>query len=98
MDGFYFIWHHSQAKKAVGFEINEDLVSQARKRLQQENCPNTYVITNQDVMEVDLSPFSVVFAWLQPWAMDILASAEEYSFTWNSGNILSMAVDIRAKL
>ena len=68
------VWKHAKAKGGTGFEINADLVETAQQTLRDSGAPaDTYAIVNADVMEVDLSPFSVVFCWLQPWAVDMLA-------------------------
>jgi predicted RNA methylase len=56
-------WHHSKAQKATGYEINDELVETARQKLIDEGCPKTYTIVNADVMEADLSDFSVIFTW-----------------------------------
>jgi 16S rRNA A1518/A1519 N6-dimethyltransferase RsmA/KsgA/DIM1 with predicted DNA glycosylase/AP lyase activity len=57
------LWRQAKVQSAVGFEINADLVEIARERLKKEGCPGSYVITNEDVMEVDLSTFTVIFTW-----------------------------------
>jgi protein-L-isoaspartate O-methyltransferase len=66
-------WEHCKASRAIGFEINNDLVQTAQQTLRDVGCPASYSIVNQDVMTVDLSPFTVIFTWLQPWAVDMLA-------------------------
>ena len=90
------IWHHAKAKEAIGFEINKDLVSSAKTRLREEKCPENYRIINQDVTEVDLSPFSVIFAWLQPWAMDLLASKLEECIHSRGTRVISYQWPINA--
>ena len=96
------VWRHAKAKTGVGFEINDELVKMAKKRLAEEGCPamvgawnaaassgegdadcgencrgalpSGYTIVNEDVLEeADLSRFTVVFTWLQPWAVELLA-------------------------
>lgn len=56
-------WHHSKAQRGTGYEINDELVEVARQKLVEEGCPETYTIVNEDVIEADLSDFSVVFTW-----------------------------------
>jgi cyclopropane fatty-acyl-phospholipid synthase-like methyltransferase len=56
-------WRHVKAQRGTGYEINDDLVEKARQKLHEEGCPETYTIVNADVMEADLSTFSVVFTW-----------------------------------
>jgi predicted RNA methylase len=57
------VWKHSRAKKAVGYEINKELVETARDNLQIAGCPSAYTIEDCDVMEVDMSQFTVIFTW-----------------------------------
>ena len=57
-------WRLAKARGGRGYEINEELCEEARKRLETEGCPaNSYIISNEDVMGADISDCSVVFIW-----------------------------------
>lgn len=57
------VWKYSKAKKAVGYEINKELVEEARNNLRESGCPSSYLIEDCDVMSVDISSFTVIFTW-----------------------------------
>lgn len=50
--------------KAVGVEIDEDLVAKTRDRIKELNLEDRIQIVQQDLMDVDLSPASVVTLYL----------------------------------
>jgi protein-L-isoaspartate O-methyltransferase len=50
--------------KAVGVEIDEELVMKARDRVKELRLENRVQIVQQDLMDVDLSPASVVTLYL----------------------------------
>ncbi|MGH7832453.1 MAG: SAM-dependent methyltransferase [Candidatus Binatia bacterium] len=52
--------------KAVGFEIDRDLISQSRKRIKKEGLEQLAEIREQDILTVDLSPATVVTMYLLP--------------------------------
>lgn len=52
--------------KAVGFEIDPDLVKQSREAIEREKLTNLAEIRHQDIMTVDLSPASVLTMYLLP--------------------------------
>jgi hypothetical protein len=60
-----------------GLEINTELVAEAQLRLRATpGCPvgeGAYEVVNQDLMDADLSSFSVIFNFLLPWSVDMLA-------------------------
>lgn len=57
------VWKHAKAMKAVGYEINKELVDEARSNLQEAGCPSAYSIEDIDVMDVDMTQFTVIFTW-----------------------------------
>ena len=84
------VWEHAKACSGTGFEINKELVTQAQKTLNDRGCPtNSYRIVNQDIMEVDLSPFTVIFVWLQPWAVEMLAEKLGDAICANGARVVS---------
>lgn len=52
--------------KAVGFEIDPDLIRQSRENIRKEGVGHLAEIREQDIMTVDLSPASVVTMYLLP--------------------------------
>ncbi len=52
--------------KAVGFEIDPDLLKQSRENIKKEGVAQLAAIREQDIMTVDLSPASVVTMYLLP--------------------------------
>ena len=57
----------------VGWEINEDLVRTAREEAAKAGVPaDKLEFVDQDLLEADLSACSVIFTWLQPWAVEML--------------------------
>lgn len=54
--------------KGVGFEIDEDLIEEAREKARKEGVSHLVDFRKQDVMTVDLSPATVVTLYLLPEA------------------------------
>ncbi len=52
--------------RAVGFEIDPDLVRQSRENIQKAGVAHLAEIRHQDILTVDLSPASVVTMYLLP--------------------------------
>lgn len=52
--------------KAVGFEIDPELVKQSRESIKKETVENLAEIRQQDIRTVDLSPATVVTMYLLP--------------------------------
>jgi SAM-dependent methyltransferase len=52
--------------KAVGFEIDRDLVGQSRKRIKKEGLEGLAEVREQDILTVDFSPATVVTLYLLP--------------------------------
>lgn len=52
--------------KAVGFEIDPDLLRQSRENIRKEGVGQMAEIRDQDILTVDLSPASVVTMYLLP--------------------------------
>jgi SAM-dependent methyltransferase len=52
--------------KAVGFEIDRDLLRQSRENIRKEGVGQLAEIREQDILTVDLSPASVVTMYLLP--------------------------------
>lgn len=52
--------------KAVGFEIDPELLRQSRENIRREKLEHLAEIREQDIREVDLSPASVVTMYLLP--------------------------------
>lgn len=90
------VWKHARAKKCVGFEINDDLCEAATQRLRTETCPDSYLVVNEDVVSADLSSFDVIFIWLQPWAVDMLAEKLAECITRNRARVASYQWPIEA--
>jgi len=54
--------------KGVGFEIDDDLIKEAREKARTEGVSHLVEFRKQDVMTVDLSPATVVTLYLLPEA------------------------------
>ncbi len=54
--------------KGVGFEIDDDLIKEAREKARKEGVSHLVEFRKQDVMTVDLSPATVVTLYLLPEA------------------------------
>jgi len=54
--------------KGVGFEIDDDLIQEAREEARKEGVSHLVEFRKQDVMTVDLSPATVVTLYLLPEA------------------------------
>jgi ribosomal protein L11 methylase PrmA len=52
--------------KAVGFEIDRDLVGQSRKKIKKEGLEQLAEIREQDILTVNFSPATVVTMYLLP--------------------------------
>lgn len=65
-DGRIVIAATKRGAKAVGFEIDPDLVSESRANIQKAGVQESAEILNQDILTVDLSPASVVTMYLLP--------------------------------
>ncbi len=52
--------------KGVGFEIDDDLIKEAREKARKEGVSHLVEFRKQDVMTVDLSPATVVTLYLLP--------------------------------
>lgn len=52
--------------KAVGFEIDPELIQKSRERIKQEGLSHLAEIRNQDILTVDLSPATVLTLYLLP--------------------------------
>jgi protein-L-isoaspartate O-methyltransferase len=65
-DGRIVITAAKKGARAVGFEIDGDLIKQARDNIQKEGVQNLAEIRQQDILTVDLSPASVITMYLLP--------------------------------
>jgi len=65
-DGRIVITAAKKGAKAVGFEIDGDLVKESRQNIQKAGVENLAEIRQQDILTVDLSPASVVTMYLLP--------------------------------
>jgi tRNA G37 N-methylase Trm5 len=65
-DGRIVITAAKKGAKAVGFEIDPDLVKESRENIQKAGVADSAEIRNQDILTVDLSPASVVTMYLLP--------------------------------
>jgi tRNA G37 N-methylase Trm5 len=65
-DGRIVIAAAAKGAKAVGFEIDGDLVKISRKNIQKAKLQNLAEIRQQDILGVDLAPASVVTLYLLP--------------------------------
>jgi SAM-dependent methyltransferase len=65
-DGRIVIAATKRGAKAVGFEIDPDLVGESRANIQKAGVQESAEIRNQDILTVDLSPASVVTMYLLP--------------------------------
>jgi precorrin-6B methylase 2 len=52
--------------KALGFEIDPDLIRESRENIRKEKLENLAEIREQDILTVDLAPASVVTMYLLP--------------------------------
>jgi SAM-dependent methyltransferase len=57
---------------AVGFDIDPDLVQQARENARASGVDSLVTVEQRDVLTVDLSEASVVMIYLLPWIMEEL--------------------------
>jgi SAM-dependent methyltransferase len=65
-DGRIVIDAAKRGAKAVGFEIDPDLVAESRASIQKAGVQESAEIRNQDILTVDLSAASVVTMYLLP--------------------------------
>src|SRR4030095_9128275 len=65
-DGRIVIAAAKRGARAVGFEIDPDLVGESRANLKKAGVDQSAEIRNQDILTVDLSPASVVTMYLLP--------------------------------
>jgi SAM-dependent methyltransferase len=65
-DGRIVIAAAKRGAKAVGFEIDPDLVAESRANIQKAGVQESAEIRNQDILTVDLSGASVVTMYLLP--------------------------------
>jgi ribosomal protein L11 methylase PrmA len=65
-DGRIVITAAKKGARAVGFEIDGDLIKQSRDSIQKEGVQNLAEIRQQDILTVDLSPASVITMYLLP--------------------------------
>jgi hypothetical protein len=65
-DGRIVITAAKKGARAVGFEIDPDLVKESRENIKKAGVENLAEIRQQDILTVDLSPASVVTMYLLP--------------------------------
>jgi SAM-dependent methyltransferase len=65
-DGRIVIAAAKKGAKAVGFEIDPDLIKESRDNIRKAGIQEAAEIRNQDILTVDLSPASVVTMYLLP--------------------------------
>lgn len=65
-DGRIVITAAKKGAKAVGFEIDGDLVKESRENIQKAGVENLAEIRQQDILTVDLSAASVITMYLLP--------------------------------
>src|SRR5207245_9020143 len=65
-DGRIVITAAKRGARAVGFEIDPDLVRESRENIRKAGVEELAEIRNQDILTVDLSPASVVTMYLLP--------------------------------
>ena len=65
-DGRIVITAAKKGAKAVGFEIDGDLVKESRENIKKAGVQNSAEIRQQDILTVDLSAASVVTMYLLP--------------------------------
>jgi tRNA G37 N-methylase Trm5 len=65
-DGRIVITAAKKGAKAVGFEIDGDLVKESRENIKKAGVGNLAEIRHQDILTVDLSPANVVTMYLLP--------------------------------
>ena len=65
-DGRIVIAAAKKGAKAIGFEIDGDLVKESRENIRKAGVQNLAEIRQQDILTVDFSPASVVTMYLLP--------------------------------
>ncbi len=60
------------ARKAIGYEIRQDLYEGAMKEIQNQNLQNRITLIRDDLLNADLSEASVITLYLFPTANEIL--------------------------
>ena len=65
-DGRIVITAAKKGARAVGFEIDGDLLKESRENIQKAGVQNSAEIRQQDILTVDLAPASVVTMYLLP--------------------------------
>jgi len=65
-DGRIVITAAKKGARAVGFEIDGDLVKESRENIQKAGVQNSAEIRQQDILTVDLSAASVITMYLLP--------------------------------
>jgi ribosomal protein L11 methylase PrmA len=58
--------------QAVGFDIDSNLVRQAREKAEANGVAHLVTVQQRDVLTVDLSQANVVMVYLLPWIMEEL--------------------------
>ena len=67
--------HSLTGARCVGYEINPEQIEAARAAIAAAGAGGSVSIVDCDLREADLSPFTVIFTWLQPWAVPQLQDA-----------------------
>jgi SAM-dependent methyltransferase len=65
-DGRIVITAAKKGARAVGFEIDPDLIKESRENIKKAGVENLAEIRQQDILTVDLSPANVVTMYLLP--------------------------------
>jgi ribosomal protein L11 methylase PrmA len=65
-DGRIVITAAKKGAKAVGFDVDGDLVKESRANIQKAGVQDSAEIKQQDILTVDLSPASVITMYLLP--------------------------------
>jgi len=65
-DGRIVITAAKKGAKAVGFDVDGDLVKESRANIQKAGVQDSAEIKHQDILTVDLSPASVITMYLLP--------------------------------
>jgi SAM-dependent methyltransferase len=60
------------AKKAVGYEIRQDLCENSRKEIQRQNLQDRISVIKGNLLDADISEASVITLYLYPTANEIL--------------------------
>lgn len=78
-----------QCKQAIGYELNEELVSKARNDVSELGLESTIQIFAKDFLEADITEATMIYIYLIPEAILKLKDLLDKAFTFKTNIIVS---------